>query len=383
MAQLGPLACALACAAGVSVPASRARACSGWLCSPSIYFPAEGAVPANLPGFHWWPGRLVASWEDAGTWDDEADLPGLLRFARVDGASPEWLEVELRAPDDAHGPYLVVPKEPLVEGGEYVLWDATECSAQPYALDTPPTEEQWLERAPSSGWPGGIAHVRATARAPLPKELGTLDAAEPTMGIVSVAHDASCSFGADALYVELTIAHDAAARPWRDALAYATEVDDEAYAPYGDYNQEFYSFDFEPGTSFVGRALDRVYTTCEPQPYSEGVEQGAHRARIRATVPGTELRLETNEVSFTLSCPAPQDGGTGTRDAGSDAGSDAGRDAAAGSMDASVEAGAPHRLQARRVRSEDEGCGVAHGGRTAWPLVLALAWLARRRDRRG
>jgi hypothetical protein len=387
MAQLGALAGTLACAAWSVLPASRAHACSGWLCSPSLYFPAEGTVPVNLPGFYWWPAKRQSHWEDAGTWDDASDLPALLRLARIDGASPEWLEVELHEPEQPDGPYLVVPDEPLVAGAEYVLWDATECSAQPYALDTPPSEDQWLDRAPSSGWPGGIAHVRVADAAPLPDELGALNAAEPTVGAVPVEDGAGCSGGLDAPYVELTITHDAAARPWRDALFYATSVDDEPYAPYGEYNQLFYGFDFHPGTSFVGRARDRVYTSCQSYRF-EGVDPGAHRARIHATIPGTDLKLETHEVSFTLTCPERLDGGTDAgsdagSDAASDAGSNAGRGGAIDDMDAAVDAGTRQRRDAEPVRRHDEGCAVATDarGHAPWTILLALGWLARRRAR--
>ena len=376
MAQVGALA--VVCAAWLGMVPARAQACGGLLCEASIYFPAQGTVPANLPGFYWWPsttGSDVRDWDDAGAWeDDPSTLPKWLRLARVDGATPEWLEVTLHDPDAQGGPYLVVPNVPLVPGGEYLLWDVTGCDAEPLTLDALPTEDQ-LNATTYEGWPHSFAHVTAGAVTPLPDALGSLSATDPGIGRIKVADGQSCWDFVDTQRVELTLAHDAASQAWRDAFFYVTEVDGAPYAPDGTYNYLSTTFDPTPGTSFVGRGRDLVYTDCEPVFYVEGVEQGPHRARFRATIPGTGLALQTNEVTFTLTCPE-------RRDARSDAGpSDAGGDAALGDMDAAVDVDASVPGRPRADPSErDGGCSVADPTRGAsWPLLLALGWLARRR----
>ena len=94
LAQLGTLLIAGSVACGALAP-SAARACSGYECTPSKYFPSTGTLPANLPGILFWPGRTNFSDDDAGVdIDDPSAVLARMRFARIDGAHPELRPVK-------------------------------------------------------------------------------------------------------------------------------------------------------------------------------------------------------------------------------------------------------------------------------------------------
>ena len=203
---------------------------------------------------------------------------------------------------------------------------------------------------------------------------------------------AGCSRLVDMLYSQIAIAFDGSAKPWQDAFFYTTDVDGKNYDPVGDYNAGFYG-DPSPGTPLAGRGRDRVYTRCESTFESEGVSAGAHRARMRASIPGTAARLRTNEVKFTLTCPDPEPDTGDPAGPGDDAsvpprhGTTSTTDAAVMADDASSDtrdAGvvlAKHKARkAPSLADDDSGCNVARPSASlAWPLALVFAWLHRRR----
>lgn len=357
-------------AALLSLPfaAARARACSGLECTPSVYFPSSGTVPANLPGFYWWPSDGFArAGQDSGA-SDPVELVALVRFARVDGATPEFLEVEVREPDGSwakNGPHLIVPKAPLVPGGTYVLWDATRACLELPSLEVPPAGPQFSDGDFGPSFHTGQARIEAAAAAALPGELGELTAGAPMASTIWAPSGSGCSGKLEVEQSELAIDLAASAKPWADALFYRSEVDGEPYNPVGEYHQR--ALDYDPGTSLAGRAREFLYTDCnggEGDVFSEGVDEGAHRALIRAVLPGSDLELHTNEVNVALACETPA--------------ADAGK-VGAGKADAGERA----RRDAEDSGADDgDGCSVSvTSGTNSWPLAIALWLLARRRLR--
>jgi hypothetical protein len=370
LAQAGTL---VAIAAGLLLlDAAPAYACSGLECTPSMWFPRTGTVPANLPGLLWWP----SVWNGGIVLEDGGAPPGadaaFVRFARVEGASFELLEFELRTlpESDETGPFLLVPNAPLVPGASYVLWDGTSCHPDRVDLESPPPvfvpPEDFADEIES--W---VARIRVAETAPLPNEFGSLRAEEPLLGSVLAPESSGCAESISAVYSDLLITLSDDAAPWADALFYETEVDGRRYLPIGDYHR----IDAEPGTPWVGRTFDRVYTSCSPDAVSEGVSEGRHRARMRASIPGTDIVLHSDEVSLDLRCPAPP------ADAGPDASAtdDAALDASAVVDASGEEAGDPPSIPGNDDSPSAGGCSCSVRDRPralgdAWPLAAAWAW---------
>jgi hypothetical protein len=75
------------------------------------------------------------------------------------------------------------------------------------------------------------------------------------------------------------------------------------------------------GASWVGRGRDLVFLVCASEDQtvlSDGLPAGAHTAKLRATLPGTDIVLESESVDFTLDCAHTDGGGGGCAAGGSD-----------------------------------------------------------------
>jgi uncharacterized protein (TIGR03382 family) len=254
---------------GLCADVPRAAACSAFACQGAeAVVPVDGLVPANAPAM-----ELLHAFE--------ADV------------AVELLEL---GAGTAHGvsraESLVMFDAPLVEGERYRLRAITSCET----LEEPRIAEVEFE---------------VGAAAPLPTALGALSAGDSTLGEVSQPASGSCFEPAAAAYVDIELTHPLETLPWKDVLVYHTYVDGEIYAPQGSIiprHREGWSSEGTPpdsllGGSWIGRGRDRIYAQCgESNGVNEGVGEGPHMVRMRATLPGTDLVLETAEIPIELSC---------------------------------------------------------------------------------
>ncbi|RDV36793.1 hypothetical protein DV096_17045 [Bradymonadaceae bacterium TMQ3] len=141
--------------------------------------------------------------------------------------------------------------------------------------------------------------------APLPTTLGTLRLSEPQTGDLQVAVDDACSIEIGASWVEVEVELSAEAEPWADALFFETRVDGERWSPLSTVGEERV-----PGSSWVGRGFDRVYTGCESEGtgVNGGVEGGEVNVMVAAFLPGEEFQAVAGDEDVVLECEAPTPG---------------------------------------------------------------------------
>ena len=256
---------------------SRASACIQWICGDVRLLPSGGSVPRDLPGFLWVPYEPSAPPDDGGVWRPTAVDVSL------EGPSGE---VAVSLDDLGDGAYLIRPAQALASGQAYTVTLTDACG-------------------------GGVdvVTVNASTPAPLPQTLGALAVLDEGRQWIDVGTAVgSCSTSVDAATATVEIALDAAAAPWADVLAYETRVDGAAWAPVGSIVQRI-----PLGSSWVGRARDRVYAICGANEMMgfPGVSEGTHTIEMRATIPGTALTLATNSVTVELTCDGPRPDGDG------------------------------------------------------------------------
>jgi len=76
-------------------------------------------------------------------------------------------------------------------------------------------------------------------------------------------------------------------------------VDGHDWTPRKDYCQQV-----DPGASWVGRGTDLLHMTCDANHVVyPNKETGRHTVWIEVTLPGTELRWESEQLPVSLSCP--------------------------------------------------------------------------------
>jgi hypothetical protein len=269
-----------AAAAGLAaLAASPAHACSWDYCGAPAYVIPEDAPSASIPAnaaLLWTPLRLTT------------DLATAIEQLTLVGPGGETVPIEVTATDVPRfhrwvAPQVVRPLEALVPGAQYTLVTPnTEC------IDHDPQDQEPVTRT-----------FVAAAAAALPDTLGTLSAATPTRADLVVAEDGACSRTQDTHGAHLTLALDASAAPWADVLAYETVVNGAFWGP-----SEFSGWGFPTGASWVGRGQDLVFAICNDNPYSEHsyLLPGTHTVKMRARVPGTDVVLETDELTLELSC---------------------------------------------------------------------------------
>jgi hypothetical protein len=268
-----------------------AHACSPPLCSPSAFVPGdEATVPASV-------GRLI--WRPAAKnlGGQPPDLSHVRLVEDRDGGEAIPLDGE------ASGRlYELIPTEELVAGTRYRLIDEASCEAD---VDGDPLEVVF-DVGPAS---------------PLPETLGTITVESEGLGEISFAtFGGRCGVTVNADRVTINLEPSAEAAPWIEVLHFETLVNDERWAP-----RRLSTASVDPGASWIGRGRDRLYRACESVGGEEPIEQlaaGTHRVRFRATLPGTDLEIETPEVTVELGCPLDEylDAGIGPQP-GADAGS--------------------------------------------------------------
>ena len=242
-----------------------ADACSPPRCWPGFLTPGDAAtVPANLPAIHWRP--MYA-------FDGTASDPAKVKLATAGGTA-----LAMTATKIANGDYLLVPDQSLVAGTDYVLRDGNTCG----------------------DLLGPTSTFTAAPAAPLPTALGALTASAQgiaALGVETTSGSCSVQVEADQSLVDLALSADAL--PWRDAFHFETLADGIAWSPQSSINSPN-----PPGTSWRGRAADRVYTVCSSpdDSLSPGLAPGPHAITMRATLPGSPTTLETAAVTVELAC---------------------------------------------------------------------------------
>jgi len=300
MAQLGSLGIAvLALLAGLLVGPSTARACGGWVCHPGTFFPASGSLPANLQGIYWWPSH---------DWD--ADDAGQLRLARVDGATPELIEVTLEPISDelaGRAGFLVIPETPFVEGASYVAWDLG-CdgdfspSEPPQLPSGDPVEDYTYPFLTGVEW--SVARFDVVAAAPLPSELGEQVVSAQRDAEVWAYDGSACTHTLDVIARDVVLELSASADPWADALFYRSVMDGETFEPQGGAQVDPY-----PGTAMAGRGRELLYARCNAEEeLGPSISPNTRRFELSAHIPGEDPQLTSDEVTVALSCPAPDSG---------------------------------------------------------------------------
>lgn len=340
-----------------------ASACSQEACPPSVLVPASlpdttRMIPANLPALVWGIARL----ERAPTASD-------LRLVR-EGPTPVEVATTLSPFAMRDSVQLVRPAEPWAVGARYTLTATTFCSASP----------------------GTMAGAVSTSflvgpEAPFPTTLGTLSmgALQQREAVVPPdSFDGSCGTTAEIASRAPSLALSPDAAPWSALLLVQFLVDGQprGFVRTGDGATV-------PPRNFYAGPDQLPYVVCgTPSPAETfAVRPGLHRFQFRATVPGSELALLSNEVEAAITC-AP---------AGVDAGAPGDAPDASGAPDAPVvtpdASAAPDAPLAADVADgatvtpgmNGGGCSAARPGRGGGVVaLLALLALAggRRRARR-
>lgn len=252
-----------------TISPKEAEACSAPPCWQSYLAPANDVyVPANLPAIYWQPARGY----DASELDRDPSRVQLAGSVPVPSLTESIRE---------NGDVLFLLNEPLVEGQSYRLTDSTTCND-------------------SSEFISPDNSFTATAEAALPSTLGTVSAIDKGLGPLHVATTSgSCSTQIEAHQIALEVELSDDAQPWRDVLAFTTLVDGQPWAASESINSTN-----APGTSWVGRAKDKVFLSCDSdsdEGYS-GLAEGAHLVAFEALLPGTDIVLSTEPVTVQLSC---------------------------------------------------------------------------------
>jgi hypothetical protein len=239
-----------------------ADACGLPQCMPGHFVPRSNTtVPANIPAVYWQP-----------LWDYQTVDIQKLRFSRSAGAPPKFTV----SVDDSSvwlPSFSVFLDAPLAEGTTYTLADLHECEVDFY-------------QPPSATFVAGPP-------AALPTTLGTLTSTGPTLA----THRFACpdqTVEVVQQIVQLELSSDAA--PWRDALHFRTLVDDSPWR----YEYRLFT---PPDFAGYARDSDLIYALCGPEGYMIGVSPGVHEVKMRATLPGTDLVLETPPITIELHCP--------------------------------------------------------------------------------
>lgn len=300
----------------VSLLPAPACACSTRCAAPRVFVGVTPAnVPVNTPGL-----RIDGS--------SEPGSPMQVRLLELSGGAPTLVRSSL-----VDG--LLVPTDGFREGADYEVEIAAGCG-------------------------GSTTLVTITGAALLPRTLGTTAVDSMGLGGVSSPNGGSCSSLLFAAYVDVSVAVSDEVGPWTDLLVWETLVDGVPYAPYG----FLVPGPFERPESWMGRGVDRVYAVCEiaPPGVDEGVAPGVHEVVFRASIPGTDVVLETAAVSIELSCPE------------------------GGPIDCSDSRWAEMEGCRERFGLRPAGCGVAptrSTGQSAIALVFGVVLLTTRRRRHG
>jgi hypothetical protein len=231
-------------------------------CVQGFFVPASAStVPANLPAVYWSP-----IYEPSGEWPSKDKLVAL----SSDGIPPTFTVV---AAESWRPSYLLYFEVPLVEGTTYAFVDRNECAV--FNFYRPPS-----------------VTFLAGPPAPLPTTLGQLESQPSRFGLLDVPAQKEC----DPIMVEVVAAHafvrlelSSDAAPWREVLELETIVDGKVFTV-GAHGHSLYRVcAFETTDPWLS-----IYT---------GLEEGVHEVKMRATLPGTDLVLETRPITVEIDCP--------------------------------------------------------------------------------
>lgn len=264
------LALMLTTAIAASVAAPRAQACSASPCLNGRFIPEADTLPSNLPAFYWVPPML-----GSGTLRDATRVT--LRELKTD----RLIELSARA---LGGHFLLAPRTPLEPLAEYRLTDSTAEPCSPF-------------RSEPTGTPART--FRATAAQPLPRSLGTLIAVPRGIGLLALSASASCDVCVEAERVTVTLDPAPEAEPWLAALHFSTWVDGREWTADKDGRPSTYD-----AGSWFGRGRDVLYRECRSwrQTWTSGLSTGEHSVVMKATLPGTDVALETAPVTVRFAC---------------------------------------------------------------------------------
>jgi hypothetical protein len=267
-------------------------ACGGPGCFPDQFVPVTGSLPQNAQAIAVFLGRAIVVSDaraplDAGPSFDWVDTTKSdLSFECTDAmGSTTAIPFEL----EQNGLALLRPQRPLAVGDTCSIVGHMCGERGPVPL----AGREYLQ---------GHAEFRVIKPAALPSTLGTLELNVAQRDKVELAGGAACGESYESCVVRASVVLSKEATPWKDALIYSTWVDGQGWSV-GD--QEI-GVPSQEGGSYLGRGRDLFYYLLEDaRPGAEGLTRGKHRVSIRATLPGTDLMIETPPKEMTLDCGAP------------------------------------------------------------------------------
>ncbi|MET0390954.1 MAG: MYXO-CTERM sorting domain-containing protein [Polyangiales bacterium] len=240
------------------------------LCGWHKFLPRTGAtIPQNTP---------AVAWQLYLTGDPQEAIPEI-RYLRVDRDRVE--DVDFTAEATANGLYWL--RAALQVGARYRL-----------------------EESPPGACHGSAVEFEVGEPAPFPKHLGILEATSEEIGCLRVASSSSaCAAPLPAAVARTRLKLDRSAEPWAALLMFQTLVDGKRW-----WSQA----NLDNSAGVFGRSDDLLFAECSGPVgferavdiYIEGLAASSHRARISATLPGTErtlATLATAEQAVDLRCP--------------------------------------------------------------------------------
>lgn len=250
----------------------RVEACSFVGCGPSFFVPDDLAVvPANIPGLFW---RQMGGVYGRGD-------PQYVTFSTTNPAvAQDFTVVDIEGELDR----LLVPVQPLVEGTSYELVDSNECGNEAFP-----------------GTPDRVT-FRVGPATPLPSDLGTLTVSYGEGALEVWTSSGTCTSMVEASFADISLEMTAEASPWRDALHFETIIDGMPWKSGIDTGWR------GPGQNGQGRGRERVFRICRTEDTAvyPGVNGGVHQVVFRASLPGTNIAVETVPVAIDLACsPLP------------------------------------------------------------------------------
>lgn len=285
----------------VALNSQPARACSGFNCWPDQYAPRAGTVPANLPAIAWWFGRSYGGFDDAdagGPFPVMTTADDLVFECGSDAAGRRTIPVDV-AMSDSYA--QIIPKTALVAGESCTVHSrVVRCDLSKTGEGAPwhPHDQSYLT---------GRATFSVGASSPLPAALGTFEVEPAKLEPIELSEGAGCSGTETVCAVRGEIALSDEARPWKDAFVYETRVDGKPWRLF-----RAAPLPREEGSSYVGRGREILFAK-RPGVTSyvdvSGLSAGRHTVVIRASLAGTQTRLETEPVEIDLNCFADKDSG--------------------------------------------------------------------------
>ncbi len=316
----------------------RGETCSAPVCRQADFLGFEGTsgvggqIPANTPALAW---RPEVSWGGFG------DQPPAFTLW-VNGATVA-AQASL-GPDSAY--FELSFSAPLPEG-RLSFSGASACNM--------PNSEPYR------------AVLTVGPAAPLPTALGTLEVESQGPGDVTIStvnSSAMCFEVMRANRAAVTVNFSADAEPWASLFIYQTYVDGGRWNP-----THVAPMLLNIGASWEGRGRDLVVVDCANNPaHSPALSPGTHTVYMRATLPGTDLSLQTPPVTVNLTCDNTNDAHIPDV---------IGDEAGPGNP---ADGGVPDIILA-----EEGGCACSHSGGApvGWAILLGLIFGLSRRGRPG